>query len=123
MSKGIELGKPVIVTFRDLRAALFALHQNIKADVDSLHDVWLTGAPTPDSIILNPKGYDPRMAQAGNIEKRIISPVTLAKWIQDTSARRGMPLDWRQCLNIAEGRADYGVDMHTKPLIVMTKGW
>lgn len=122
MSKGVELGKPIVVTFRDLRAAMFPLHRNVKADVDSLHDVWIAGAPTPDSIIRNPKGYDPRLQQVGNIEKRIITPPALALWISDISARRGMPLDWRQCLNMAEGRADFGVDLHTKPLII-SKGW
>lgn len=80
-----------------------------KADVDRLHDVWKQGAPTPDSRILNPNGYDPRLAQAGNVEKRIIIPAALEQWVVDTATRRGLaisPGDANQLVEaVQRGRA------------------
>lgn len=108
----ITRDKPLIVTFRDLRAAMAPLHMHEKAWVDALHDVWLTGGPTPDSIIRNPKGYDPRKRQPGNVEKRIVSPLPVAIWMQQVSAARGMALTSRQALNILAGDADYGLEAH-----------
>jgi hypothetical protein len=119
MSAGTLLngGKPLIVTFRDLARATAGFHHWERRYVHSLHDVWKAHAPTPDSIIRHPRGYDERQRQAGNHEARIVPPTALARWFLDVSTARGMPLDWRQCLNMAEGRADLGVDLHSKPLL------
>lgn len=116
-SKGIDLSKPIMATFPELAQALSGLHHWEKRHVDTLHDVWKALAPTPDSIVRNPKGYDPRYHQQGNHVRRIISPPDLVKWIQDVSAARGMPLDARQALNMAEGKADYALDMHDRPIL------
>lgn len=112
-----KTGRPLIVTFRELAAALFPFHLNERAHLATLHDVWLKGAPTPGSRILNPKGYDERAWQPGNIVKRIVPAPWLAQWIQDMSAVRGMPLDWRQCMAMVEGQPDYGLDLLNKPIM------
>lgn len=113
----LQSGRPIIATFVDLAAATAALHMNERRHLDTLHDVWKKGAPTPDSIVRDPKDYDERGTQVGNHVKRIVLPTMLASWIQDVSAARGMPLDYRQALNMAHGRADYGFDIHDKPLV------
>lgn len=118
----LNAGQPLIVSFLDLVTALAPLHHNERPHVDTLHDLWKRGAPTPDSIILNPKGYDPRKVQAGNVVKRILSPLQVAEWIKDVSTAHGMPLDLRQCLNILDGREDYGADLHGTPLLFQVKG-
>jgi hypothetical protein len=103
----IEQGKPLLVTFADLRDALQSLHLNQKAWVDALHDVWKQGAPTPDSIIRDPRGYDERKRQRGNTEKRIVLPTPLATWIMQVSAARGMPVTFLQATRMVNGEADY----------------
>jgi hypothetical protein len=84
--------KPFFITFRALSAALWPLHLNVKADLDRLHDTWLKGSPSPDSIVRNPKGYDPRLKQAGNIERRLMLPTALGQWVVDVTTRRGEPM-------------------------------
>lgn len=101
------MSKPIICTFHELAAALEPLHQGDKADISRLHDIWRLGAPTPDSIIRNPKDYDERKRQRGNLEKRIVFPTTLVQWIQDVSARRGFPYNEKQALALAEGKPVY----------------
>ncbi len=96
--------KPLLVTWLELHLAMMPLHQNVKADVDRLHDIWLLGAPTPNSRILNMAIYDPRLLQAGNYECRIVFPTQLAKWIVDVSARRGYPYTWEQAINLTQGQ-------------------
>lgn len=102
--------QPLIVTFYDLLALLGPLHQGNQADVARLHDIWLEGAPTPDTRILNPRNYDERKRQPGNREKRIVFPPLLARWVMDVSKRRGFPYTERQVYNMLAGRADYGFD-------------
>lgn len=82
--------KPLILTFQQLAHIFRGLHMWHKPYVDRLHDVWLQGAPSPQSIIRNPKGYDPRKAQVGNYEARIVLPTPLAKWIDEVASERGM---------------------------------
>lgn len=103
-------GKPLMVTFVELRQALSSLHLNQPAHVDRLHDVWKQGAPTPDSIIRNPKGYDERKRQPGNVERRIVFPTALAQWVVEVSQARGMPYTMRQALAIVDGTEDYGLE-------------
>ena len=99
---------PLVVTFVELRDALAPLHLGRKPWVDSLHDVWKQGAPSPDSRILAPKGYDERRKQAGNVEKRLVLLSPLAQWIVQVSAARGIPYSLGQALSMVEGNADYG---------------
>lgn len=101
---------PLMVAFYELAHAMRTLHMWDTRYLSTLHDVWKCGAPTPDSIIRNPRGYDERVPQPGNVEKRIVLPSRLATWIVEMSAIRGYPYTYRQALNIALGRADYGLD-------------
>lgn len=99
--------KPLVVKFSQLLIAMESLHQWNKADMDRLHDVWKMGAPSPNSIIRNPKGYDPRKPQAGNYEARILFPTPLAEWIVDVSKRRGHPYTLAQAFAMLDGRPQY----------------
>lgn len=112
MARGllIEQGKPLIATFVELRDALASLHMNQKTWVDGLYDIWRKGAPTPDSIIRNPRGYDERKRQLGNIEKRIVLPTPLANWIMQVSAARGTPFSFKQAMRMVNGEADFGFE-------------
>jgi hypothetical protein len=110
MTDAVETYKPMFVSFVDLYGMFAPLHMGVKAHVDTLHDIWLAGAPSPDSIIRNPKGYDPRIKQAGNDERRLCMYIPLAKWIVDVSAERGMPYTLKQAINILNGHADYGLE-------------
>lgn len=101
---------PLQVPFYALASAMATLHMWEPRYLDTLHDVWKQGAPTPDSIIRNARGYDERVPQAGNVERRIVLPTKLATWIVEMSAIRGYPYTYRQALNIAMGKADYGLD-------------
>jgi len=60
-----------------------------RAEQANLHDVWKLGAPSPDSIIRNPKEYDERITHT---VKRIIPGVWLHPFIREVSDRRGIPL-------------------------------
>ncbi len=101
--------KPLVCTFYQLTKATEALHQGDKGMIADLHDIWLKGAPTPDSRILLMKHYDPRKVQTGNLEKRIVLPTLLANWIMQTSAKRGFPYTYKQSLNMALGQEDYNL--------------
>lgn len=85
--------KPFSMTFYQLMVSTQALHQWQKSYIDLLHDVWLAGAPTPDSRLLNPKAYDPRKVQAGNVEKRLVIPTKFVEWFNDVAKRRNLPLE------------------------------
>ena len=109
---------PIIISHADalfctwvqLYAALEPLHQGDKADVDRLHDIWLTaGVPAPSYTVALPgKRFDERHPRPGDHLTHILPPTALVKWIQDVSARRGFPYSERQSLSIAMGREDYG---------------
>lgn len=106
----LSRARPLIVTFRELATALRSLHQNNVHDLAGLHDVWKRCAPTPDSIVRDPRHYDERVKQPGNLEKRIVVPSILAQWIMDISKKRGYPYSYRQAMNLIEGRVDFGLD-------------
>lgn len=101
--------KPFFVSFFDLCMALQTLHVWDRGAISDLHDVWLKGAPSPDSQVII-KNYDPRLRQEGAREKRLILPTRLAAWIVMQSERRGMPLTMKQAANIVTGQPDYGLD-------------
>lgn len=94
--------KPLIVTFRQLCFSLQALHHWQKTHVDTLHDVWMRGAPSPRSRVQNPKGYDPRKQQEGNYEARIVLPTMLTKWIQERTTALGLQIDTTQTLHLID---------------------
>lgn len=84
--------RPLICTFYELTFALRSLHGWQKPLIDDLHDIWRSGAPTPDSRVLNPNAYDPRIPfQRGNYEKRLVLPTPLTQWVQNAVAQRGIP--------------------------------
>jgi hypothetical protein len=83
--------KPIISTFPMLAYSLRSLHHWNKTHVDNLHDIWKRGAPTPNSRIKYPKGYDPRKPQPiGNYEARIVLPTLLSKWVVEVAAEMGV---------------------------------
>lgn len=95
------------VTFVELCTALRPLHQFDPSMVNDLHDVWKQGAPSPDTIIRNPKDYDERKRQAGNVEKRLMLPLPLMGWIERATAKRGMPVSAAQAAALLEGKTRY----------------
>lgn len=99
--------RPLVVSWIELHLAMLALHQDEKADVDRLHDIWKQGAPSPDSIIRDPRHYDERLPQAGNDVRRLVLPTPLVKWIMDVSARRGYPYSAAQAAALIEGEVRY----------------
>ncbi len=100
----IQAETALVVTFVELRDALAPLHLGRKSWVDSLHDVWKQGAPSPDSRVLVPDGYDERQTRPGNVEKRLVLPTPLAGWIVQVSAARGMPYTLAQALSVVAGQ-------------------
>jgi hypothetical protein len=102
MTRKIKLNQPIIITFYHLSFALKAVHLFNTADIDNLHDVWLMGAPVPNSRVMQPKIYDPRIPQIklGNYEARIVFPNALSKWIQDVLKRRGQEITVSQALRL-----------------------
>lgn len=112
----IHNDQPLTVTWPQLWVAMLPFHQGEKGWVDSLHDVWRKGAPTPYSIIRDPKHYDERKAQPMNQMARILPSTWVAAWLQDVASARGMPITARQAVNISQGHVDLGGN---RPLIVM----
>lgn len=96
--------KPLSLTFRELRDVFAPLHLFDPVMVDDLHDIWKMGAPTPDSIIRDPREYDERRRQPGNFEARLILPTQLMKWILSATAKRGMPISAAQAAALLEGK-------------------
>lgn len=90
--------KPLIITFYNLARNLAPLHLWHKTAVDDLHDIWKKGAPTPNTIVRNPAGYDPRKKQPGNYEARIIIPSMLTQWVVDVCKSRGITPEVGQAL-------------------------
>lgn len=91
------------VTFYQLSFALQRLHMGEQRHINTLHDVWLRGAPSPDSIVRNPKGYDPRVPQAGNVEKRLLLPKQISAWVEDVAKARGIACTPEQALTMIQG--------------------
>jgi hypothetical protein len=96
---------PTFVTFWQLNYALQRLHLNEQRHIDTLHDVWMKGAPSPDSIVRDPRGYDPRKVQAGNVEKRLLLPTQIAAWVEDVTKTRGIACTAEQALYMVQGVA------------------
>lgn len=99
--------KPIFATFPELMTTFTLLHQGDLNLVSELHDIWKLGAPSPDSIIRNPRDYDERKRQPGNYEARLIFPTSLMKWVKDAAARRGMQLSDAQVAALLQGEVRY----------------
>lgn len=89
----VDPRKPVVLTWRELEEICRPLHMNVKADVDRLHDIWKTGAVSPDSRVMLARDYDPRKKQPGAYEARLVLPTQIRRWIEDTAARRGISFE------------------------------
>lgn len=81
---------PLVVTWPQLEAAFARLHLGEKRYVDALHDIWLRGTPTPDSIVRVPLHYDERKRQPGNVVRRIVPESAVRAWAEDVGAARGI---------------------------------
>lgn len=95
--------KPIVVEFWKLTFVLRSIHKYRKADVDRLHDIWKLGAPSPDSRVLTPKGYDPRVNQLltmGNREQRTVFPTQLQKWLKDIIMQDGLAISDEDALKL-----------------------
>jgi len=70
---------PLLVTYPELAAILQPLTMGYAWGEGTIRDLWLLGAPTPDSTAQH--------------ERRIVFPGQLAKWLDDVLTRQGRPLD------------------------------
>ena len=84
--------KPIICDFPSLLFALRAIHQQREVHVKMLHDLWMMGAPTPQSRMLL-KRYDERVIQAGVKITRIVFPSKLRQWMILVAGENGIGLD------------------------------
>lgn len=70
---------PLQVTYAQIVAILLPLTAGYAWGENTIRDLWLIGAPTPDSTPTH--------------ERRIVFPGQLAKWLEDVLDRQGRPLD------------------------------
>lgn len=91
--------KPFFMTWTALELAMQPLHMGVKADVDTLHDLWKGGAPSPNTRVLT-KTYDPRTPHAGYHEARLVWFGALSAWIRDVGTRRGLAITPEQAHGI-----------------------
>jgi hypothetical protein len=93
------------VTFFELLSAMQPLHQGNRADIDTLHDVWKSGAWTPDSYVLPNAKFDERLeSQKGAHVRRVLMVGRLATWIMEIAGRRGFPITRDEAMRIAAGQ-------------------
>lgn len=83
-----------------LLKAFEPLTMNQRRHVADLYDIWKLGAPTPDSIIRDPKHYNP---EKDTTVKRIIPTIWLYKYLRDLAGQRGIPLSDSEIKVILEG--------------------
>lgn len=67
---------PLVVSLGELRAILQPITAGYAWGENTIHDLWVLGAPAPQ---------DPT--------RRIVFPNQLAKWLEDVLTRQGRPLD------------------------------
>lgn len=70
---------PLQVTYSEIVKILSPLTVGYAWGEGTIRDLWLLGAPTPDSTPTH--------------ERRIVFPGQLAKWLEDVLTRQGRPLD------------------------------
>ena len=108
-NKQLIVGNPLVCTWLELRAAFATLHDNVEADVNRLHDVYVNSVPDASYTVALPgKSFDERRPRHGDNLKHVINPLALAKWIEEVSKARGFPFNARQALNLIYGIPDYG---------------
>ncbi len=95
--------KPLIATYLQLAYSLRSLHRYEKAHLDNLHDIWMKGAPAPNSIIRDVKHNDPRKVVQGNYEARIVLPTLLTAWIMERAGAIGANMSKETALFIIDG--------------------
>ncbi len=67
---------PLQVTYAQLQAILQPITEGYAWGEGTIRDLWLLGAPTPQDL-----------------QRRIVFPGQLAKWLEDVLTRQGRPLD------------------------------
>jgi hypothetical protein len=67
------------MTWNQLVAETRAIHRNRRGALDSLHDIWKRGAPSPGSIVRT-RHFDERDPQPGNVVKRAVQKSSLDEW-------------------------------------------
>jgi hypothetical protein len=67
---------PLQVSLPELKAILGPITTGYAWGENTIHDLWILGAPTPQDT-----------------SKRIVFPGQLAKWLEDVLNRQGRPLD------------------------------
>lgn len=67
---------------------------------NNLYDIWKMGAPTPDSIIRDPKHYNP---EYDTTVKRIIPMQWLYPFLKDVADARGIQLSYLELKETLEG--------------------
>lgn len=70
---------PIICTLAEARAILGPVTLGYAWGESTIKDLWSQCAPTPD-------------CGPGRVERRIISPAHLGKWLEDVLARQGRPV-------------------------------
>jgi hypothetical protein len=70
---------PIICTLQEAYAILLPVTVGYAWGAGTIKDLWSQCAPTPES-------------GPGRVEKRIISPAHLGKWLEDVLARQGRPV-------------------------------
>ncbi len=106
---GPDMAQALICTWPELAAAMAELHLWNKGDVDDLHDVWMTGVPSPDyKVAIVGANFDERKPRVGDHMTHVVSPFILAKWIEKISAKRGFPYSSWQAFALTQGEVDLG---------------
>lgn len=85
----LNTNKSVMCTFVELSVTMAQFHRNDEGRLKSLHDIWLMGAPTPNSRIIT-RYHDPRNPQRGNYEARIVFRKQLEVWIAECLQKDGI---------------------------------
>ena len=100
--------KMVLATCPQLLDALSILHMYQEPYLSDLIDIWKESVPEiniKQKFLVGLQHYDPRN---DHITRRHVLPFSLAKWIEEVSAKRGYPYTYQQALNLVKGEEDYG---------------
>ena len=91
----------IVSDFKGLLKAFEPLIMGQQRWINDLYDIWKMGAPTPDSIIRNPKAYNP---EHDITVKRVIPSLWLYKYLRELANTRGIPLSDAEIKIILEGK-------------------
>lgn len=73
---------PLVLTYRQLRRAVWPVIQGYTWAQDTLWDLWQMGTPMP-----------PQFGATATEPQRLILPSALGTWLEDVLNRQGRPLD------------------------------